>query len=50
VNGLEGELRLVEGPSIPAKWISANTWLLLQMHEETILKASWSVLHALLSL
>ncbi len=37
-NGLEGESSgWFEGPSYTnPKWISANTWLLLQMHEESI--------------
>lgn len=45
-NGLEGESSgWFEGPSYTnPKWISANTWLLLQMHEETILdgRLVWS--------
>ncbi len=45
-NGLQGESSgWFEGPSYTnPKWISANTWLLLQMHEETILdgKLVWA--------
>lgn len=38
-NGLEGESTgWFEGPSYTnPKWVTANTWLLLQMHEETVL-------------
>ena len=45
-NGLEGESTgWFEGPSYTnPKWVSANTWLLLQMHEEKVIdgKLVWS--------
>jgi len=45
-NGLQGESSgWFEGPSYTnPKWVSANTWLLLQMHEETFLdgKLVWA--------